>query len=351
MRTSLLLLLLVLVVPLQARAQFVLLNSGLGPPDPSTVIDHATYAGSFVLVRNAGCPDSPMDLTGPCSAPGAPTVVLVQPGGQVFTALAYDGSTVALAGGSVNGGDLGANDQSSVIVTSGTVNALVFADGDGVVEITGGSINAAVLGLGASSIDLEGGTFGGQIVADAQATIDIRGGLISGPLIASGEGSITLRGGDFVVDGVPAVGGGLVRGGAPGSGTLTATLANGDPLDLAYEIFDDAKIQLLATGVQICVDDDGDGYGNGSSGNLYCAAGVELDCNDGDPDVYPGAPEVCNGVDDDCDAGTDEGGVCDVSVPVGGAAGSAWLAAILASAGGLLTLRVRPASAGTRGAR
>ena len=44
-------------------------------------------------------------------------------------------------------------------------------------------------------------------------------------------------------------------------------------------------------------DDDGDGDGFNSS----------VDCNDADPNVGPGAIEVCNGVDDDCDGLVDEG--------------------------------------------
>ncbi|NUQ51999.1 MAG: hypothetical protein HUU19_04800, partial [Phycisphaerales bacterium] len=43
------------------------------------------------------------------------------------------------------------------------------------------------------------------------------------------------------------------------------------------------------------VDADGDG-----------ASLCDGDCDDGDPGVYPGAPEVCNGVDDDCDGEVDE---------------------------------------------
>ena len=57
---------------------------------------------------------------------------------------------------------------------------------------------------------------------------------------------------------------------------------------------------------------DGDGYGSGAM-SVMCfpvAPGFvlnTLDCDDTDPARSPGAPEVCNGVDDDCDGVVDEG--------------------------------------------
>jgi formylglycine-generating enzyme required for sulfatase activity len=57
-----------------------------------------------------------------------------------------------------------------------------------------------------------------------------------------------------------------------------------------------------------CVDADGDGYCatgiNVVPGNSICAKGGS-DCNDSNATVNLGGTEACNGVDDDCDGGTD----------------------------------------------
>jgi len=62
-------------------------------------------------------------------------------------------------------------------------------------------------------------------------------------------------------------------------------------------------------------DHDGDGYGNNAAPQDACfqPAGFitnHTDCNDNNGAVHPGASEVCNGVDDDCDGSIDEGGIC-----------------------------------------
>ncbi len=58
------------------------------------------------------------------------------------------------------------------------------------------------------------------------------------------------------------------------------------------------------------LDYDGDGYGDASRGTLGCTAPTnhvadDQDCNDVNSAVSPGAVEVCNGIDDDCDATVD----------------------------------------------
>lgn len=64
-----------------------------------------------------------------------------------------------------------------------------------------------------------------------------------------------------------------------------------------------------------CLDADGDGYGDaGSLISIGCdeepPEGYVQECNDcddTDSDIYPGATEICNGIDDDCDGDVDEG--------------------------------------------
>jgi hypothetical protein len=73
---------------------------------------------------------------------------------------------------------------------------------------------------------------------------------------------------------------------------------------------DDAAADVGAAGTWY-EDDDNDGWGNWtSSPYVACRPGPGWallidDCNENDRDVFPGATEVCNGIDDDCDGAVD----------------------------------------------
>ena len=59
-------------------------------------------------------------------------------------------------------------------------------------------------------------------------------------------------------------------------------------------------------------DADGDGYGVSSTTSVSCSAptgyvATSGDCNDGSSSISPGATEICDSVDNDCDGYTDEG--------------------------------------------
>ena len=79
---------------------------------------------------------------------------------------------------------------------------------------------------------------------------------------------------------------------------------------------DDDCDALIDEGVKTTYyrDFDGDGYGNATATTQACSALVgyvsnNTDCNDSNSSVHPGAPDVCNGIDDDCDGSIDEGAI------------------------------------------
>ncbi len=92
------------------------------------------------------------------------------------------------------------------------------------------------------------------------------------------------------------------------------TDADGDGVPLSLDCDDhDKDVHPGATEVCNGKDDNCDGKideGFDADGDGYptCAAlGKEADCDDHDKDVHPGATEVCNGKDDNCDGKIDEG--------------------------------------------
>jgi hypothetical protein len=95
---------------------------------------------------------------------------------------------------------------------------------------------------------------------------------------------------------------------------LVFTAACGQDIGVTKSALCDGQAQPSEATVDQPFDVDEDGFFDGA--NLDCQAAYaadRLDCDDHDPAVHPGAPEVtCNDVDDDCDATTLDGPDADV---------------------------------------
>ena len=90
-------------------------------------------------------------------------------------------------------------------------------------------------------------------------------------------------------------------GGPDGPGSKTGAFS----LDEGNTWMDDVNTGHLAFEISgvlgTCTDADGDGFGNGDNGNSACPNGTAIDCDDTNAGINPGATEVCDGLDNDCD--------------------------------------------------
>ena len=94
----------------------------------------------------------------------------------------------------------------------------------------------------------------------------------------------------------------------PGCGEATSECPRGFECEDIQRDLTPAVAVCVPQDTVCCVDEDGDGYGQG----MDCTGS---DCADGNEDSNPGAVELCNGLDDDCDLTIDEGDAAVICPP------------------------------------
>jgi hypothetical protein len=223
-----------------------LINNGLAPPNPANVIDDETYASDGVRVRDEGCP-----LDDACLDPGDSTEVALVEGGTVGLGITVsDSSILTMSGGSV--GDTVEIASSATVTLSGGIIEGYLAS-NGTLAMSGGTVKLNLSAMDFSIVTMSGGTVEGHLFAGWDSTVTMAEGIVLGRLEAFDSASVTLSGGTIgdtivayhssaiTIEGTNF----MVRsGGDPVAvpygdlnaltGTLTGTLASGDPLDNVF---------------------------------------------------------------------------------------------------------------------
>jgi len=137
-----------------------LINNGLAPPNPANVI--STAIGDVALVQNVGC--DVVSQGRPCPMPGGPTKVALVNGGVV--------------------GSLVARESSSIMMSGGRNDGVIYAFDTSSVELSGGTIFADIIALDSSNITIFGTDFAVDGVPVGYGPLSIKTGILTGTLLS-----------------------------------------------------------------------------------------------------------------------------------------------------------------------
>ncbi len=102
------------------------------------------------------------------------------------------------------------------------------------------------------------------------------------------------------------------------AGTLSSEYVQVDETTVLTKDCDDGDASVTSASTTVYTDSDSDGYGDSGTAEMACVvesgfATVGGDCDDTNSAVNPGAIEMCDTVDNDCDGNTDDASATDVS--------------------------------------
>jgi len=218
----------------------------------------------------------------------------------------------------------------------------------GVVNVTAPTVNATCNWYGSTNPTTVASKIFGPVTYTPYRTDGIDGSGSTGFQPTSACATCTINITSITITNVSCTGrtDGSAKANVSGAvGTVSYLWSDGQTTQTAVGLTDGPTYSVTVTDVNGCTDAenniviganptptwytdaDGDGYGNGASvvqcdrptdgflaGELTATSG---DCDDTDPDVHPGAEDVCNGIDDNCDNVIDENAISATVVPGG----------------------------------
>jgi hypothetical protein len=217
----------------------------------ASVVILAPQAKAELIVQNevvffATFDDGPIHIIHGAN-PEPSVVAVIEPADINTDILVFDDSVLNIVGGSVD--SFQANDTSVVNVAGGVLTADATAFDQSQVNIVGGELIDFLRAHDSSNLTISGGSIWGVEAFD-DSVVQILGGqftdalpAVQNSLSASGNASITLFG-SFNYPAGPIL---------DPTGTISGTLASGEPFSARFSIADAASIQIAVPEPSTCV--------------------------------------------------------------------------------------------------
>lgn len=166
--------------------------------------------------------------------PEVPTTLNVVTNGQVLVLLnCWGNSIINVFDGFLNGAN--GRENGLINVFGGEIGELLGYN-NSQITFSSGTVNTGIWTYDQSYAEVSGGSIPSVLVSNDDSRINLSGGVIDNWLRAEGNSNITIYGSEFNYSY------GLI---SVFSGHLTGTLANGDPIDNDFYIYDNASIILM----------------------------------------------------------------------------------------------------------